>query len=71
VRKKMTYTGYLRRSLPQSHGAPMPLLKIERPLSAGHHRRRRRRRGMIDWVLRAYETDPACRIPPCWCSGRS
>jgi predicted glycosyltransferase len=32
-------------------------------LHPGHDRRRRRRRGMIDWVLRAYEHDPLLPYP--------
>jgi len=63
VRKKMTYTGYLRRSLPQSHGAPMPLLKIKEPYLLVTTGGGGDGAGIIDWVLRAYESDPGLPHP--------
>jgi len=56
VRKKMTYTGYLRRSMPEA-GAQVTLEKIGEPyilVTAGGGGDGE---AIIDWVLRAYEGD--------------
>ncbi len=58
ARKKMTYTGYLQRSLPQPSAAPMPLLKISQPYLLVTTGGGGDGAGVIDWVLRAYESDP-------------
>ncbi len=63
VRKKMTYTGYLRRSLPQPSTAPMPLLKISKPYLLVTTGGGGDGAGVIDWVLRAYEHDADLPYP--------
>jgi predicted glycosyltransferase len=63
VRRKMTYTGYLRRGLPQSAAQPTPLKKITDPFLLVTTGGGGDGDGMIDWVLRAYETDRALPLP--------
>jgi predicted glycosyltransferase len=63
VRRKMTYTGYLRRSLPQSAVQPSPLQKITEPFLLVTTGGGGDGDGIIDWVLRAYETDRALPLP--------
>ena len=61
VRRKITYTGYLRRELPRGLARPAMLSAVERPyilVTAGGGGDGE---GLIDWVLRAYEQDR--RIP--------
>ncbi len=62
VRRKITYTGYLRRSVPSS-AAPHALEKIDAPyimvtIGGGGDGE-----AIIDWVLRAYETDSELPYP--------
>ena len=55
VREKMSYTGYLRRTVPQANKLP-PVVDIDQPyllVTAGGGGDGDQ---MIDWVLRAYET---------------
>ncbi|WP_119460571.1 glycosyltransferase [Rhodospirillaceae bacterium SYSU D60014] len=62
VRKKMTFTGYLPRKLP--HATPgTPLQKIEEPFLLVTTGGGGDGDDVIDWVLRAYETDPAMPYP--------
>jgi predicted glycosyltransferase len=63
VRKKMTYTGYLPRSLPQSAQQPTPLTKIAEPFLLVTTGGGGDGEAVIDWVLRAYETDRALPLP--------
>ena len=63
VRQKMTYTGYLPRSLPARPSAPTPLLKISEPFILVTTGGGGDGEAIIDWVLRAYETDPAMPYP--------
>ena len=73
VRRKMTYTGYLRRTLPQTGMPPhRPLQKIEPALHPGHDRRRRRRRGRDRLgAARLRARRGSCPIRRCSCSARS
>ena len=57
VLHKMTYTGYLRRSLPQEPSPVTPLLKIEAPYLLVTTGGGGDGEDVIDWVLRAYEND--------------
>ncbi|MGE5147829.1 MAG: glycosyltransferase family protein [Candidatus Eiseniibacteriota bacterium] len=64
VRRKMMFTGYLKRQLPSAARAPSLPSKIadERfllvtPGGGGDGE------GLVDWVLRAYESDPAMPLP--------
>lgn len=59
VRRKITYTGYLRRELPRNLPRPSMLSAVERPyilVTAGGGGDGE---SLIDWVLRAYEHDPS------------
>ena len=58
VLRKMTYTGYLKRTLPQLSAAPAPLQKIADPFILVTTGGGGDGEFMIDWVLRAYEHDP-------------
>ncbi|MGE0154868.1 MAG: glycosyltransferase family protein [Reyranellaceae bacterium] len=58
VRRKITYTGYLRRELPREAARPALLSTVEQPyilVTAGGGGDGE---ALIDWVLRAYEQDP-------------
>jgi predicted glycosyltransferase len=57
VLRKMTYTGYLKRTLPQLSAAPAPLQKIADPFILVTTGGGGDGEFMIDWVLRAYEHD--------------
>lgn len=63
VRRKMTYTGYLHRSLP--HGTPVhwQLQKIEAPYLLVTTGGGGDGEEVVDWVLRAYENDKALPYP--------
>jgi predicted glycosyltransferase len=63
VRQKMTYTGYLPRSLPNKPSTPTPLLKISEPFILVTTGGGGDGEAIIDWVLRAYESDPAMPYP--------
>ncbi len=63
VRHKMTYTGYLRRSLPQDPSPVTPLQKIEAPYLLVTTGGGGDGEDIIDWVLRAYEHDPRMPYP--------
>jgi len=58
VRRKMRYTGYLRREAPEAEatskagGAPEPPFILVTPGGGGDGE------ALVDWVLRAYESDP-------------
>lgn len=57
VRRRMTYTGYLRRSVSQDAGSAVPLVGsapyvLVTPGGGGDGE------AMVDWVIRAYETQP-------------
>ncbi len=62
ARKKMTYTGYLRRSLPRAATTPA-LEKIKEPFLLVTVGGGGDGDEIIDWVLRAYEFDPKLPIP--------
>src|SRR6185437_13858911 len=63
VRKKMTYTGYLPRTLPTKPTPPTPLLKIAEPFILVTTGGGGDGEAIIDWVLRAYETDSGLPYP--------
>jgi predicted glycosyltransferase len=63
VRKRVTFTGYLRRTLPHSPVPPTPLQKINGPYILVTTGGGGDGEGVIDWVLRAYEHDPAMPLP--------
>ncbi len=63
VQRKMVYTGYLHRSLPQGPGTPVPLQKIEAPYILVTTGGGGDGEDMVDWVLRAYECDPRLPYP--------
>jgi len=63
VRQKMTYTGYLHRNLPTKPSAPTPLLKISEPFILVTTGGGGDGEAIIDWVLRAYESDPGLPYP--------
>ena len=63
VRQKMTYTGYLGRSLPQKGMPPTPLQKITEPFILVTAGGGGDGEAMIDWVLRAYESDAQLPYP--------
>jgi len=57
VRHKMTYTGYLHRTLPQGPAPVMPLQKVKEPYILVTTGGGGDGEDIIDWVLRAYELD--------------
>jgi len=63
VRQKMTYTGYLYRSLPTKPTPPTPLLKIAEPFILVTTGGGGDGEAIVDWVLRAYETDSGLPYP--------
>jgi predicted glycosyltransferase len=63
VRKKMTYTGYLPRTLPHSAQPPTPLQKIADPFLLVTTGGGGDGDAVIDWVLRAYESDRTLPLP--------
>lgn len=63
VQRKMIYTGYLHRSLPQGPGAPMPLQKIDAPYLLVTTGGGGDGEDVVDWVLRAYENDKRLPYP--------
>jgi predicted glycosyltransferase len=63
VRRKVTFTGYLRRSLPHTQLPPTPLQKIDGPYLLVTTGGGGDGEGVIDWVLRAYEHDKAMPFP--------
>jgi predicted glycosyltransferase len=63
VRKKLTYTGYLRRFLPHIPLPPTPFQKIEGPYLLVTTGGGGDGEVVIDWVLRAYEQDKAMPLP--------
>ncbi|MGH6946819.1 MAG: glycosyltransferase family protein [Kiloniellales bacterium] len=62
VRKKMTYTGYLNRSLPAT-GMQLRLEKIDDPFFLVTVGGGGDGEAIVDWVLRAYEADPSLPYP--------
>ena len=63
VRQKMIYTGYLQRELP-SHGAPPRMPEItQRPYLLVTTGGGGDGEALIEWVLRAYESDPLLPYP--------
>src|SRR5690606_28213412 len=63
VRKKMTFTGYLPRNLPRATVPGTPLQKVEEPFLLVTTGGGGDGDDVIDWVLRAYESDPAMPHP--------
>jgi len=63
VVKKLTYTGYLRRSLPHIPLPPTPFQKIDGPYLLVTTGGGGDGEVIIDWVLRAYEQDKAMPLP--------
>ena len=63
VRQKVTYTGYLPRSLPSKPPTPTPLQKIRDPFILVTTGGGGDGESLIDWVLRAYEHDPLLPYP--------
>jgi predicted glycosyltransferase len=63
IRQKMTYTGYLQRTLPTKPTTPTPLSKISEPFILVTTGGGGDGEAIIDWVLRAYETDPGLPYP--------
>jgi predicted glycosyltransferase len=63
VRRKMTYTGYLHRTLPHGTPAHWTLQKIEPPYLLVTTGGGGDGEEVIDWVLRAYENDKALPNP--------
>ncbi|MDY0871762.1 glycosyltransferase family protein [Dongia rigui] len=63
VQRKMIYTGYLHRSLPQGPGAPMPLQKIDAPYLLVTTGGGGDGEDVVDWVIRAYENDKRLPYP--------
>ena len=57
VRRKMIYTGYLHRTLPQGPAAGTPLFKIDEPYLLVTTGGGGDGEDVVDWVLRAYEQD--------------
>lgn len=58
VRRKMIYTGYLHRTLPQGPASNTPLFKIDEPYLLVTTGGGGDGEDVVDWVLRAYENDP-------------
>jgi predicted glycosyltransferase len=65
----MTYTGYLRRNLPQLAAQASPLQKISEPFLLVTTGGGDDGDGIIDWVLRAYESGAALPLPPLFVLG--
>jgi len=63
VRRKIYYTGYLKRTLPKLHIPPTPLLKISDPFILVTTGGGGDGEAVIDWVLRAYEEDRRLPYP--------
>jgi predicted glycosyltransferase len=63
VLKKVTFTGYLRRTLPHTPLPPTPLQKISAPYLLVTTGGGGDGEGVIDWVLRAYEHDRNMPLP--------
>lgn len=63
VRRKMTFTGYLRRNLPPAQAAATPLQKIDGPYILVTTGGGGDGEAVIDWVLKAYELDPGLPYP--------
>ena len=63
VRGKVTYTGYLPRSLPHTPVQPTPLLKIGDPFLLVTTGGGGDGEAIIDWVLCAYELDHSMPLP--------
>jgi len=63
VRKKLTYTGYLRRSLPHNPLPPTPFKKIKGGYLLVTTGGGGDGESVIDWVLRAYEHDKSMPLP--------
>ena len=63
VQRKMVYTGYLHRSLPQGPGLPVPLQKLDAPYILVTTGGGGDGEDVVDWVLRAYENDPKMPHP--------
>src|SRR5215471_9090281 len=63
VRKRVTFTGYLYRSLPTKPTPPTPLLKIAEPFILVTTGGGGDGEAIIDWVLRAYESDASLPYP--------
>jgi predicted glycosyltransferase len=63
VQRKMVYTGYLHRSLPQGPEKPTPLHKIDVPYLLVTTGGGGDGEDVVDWVLRAYENDPRLPYP--------
>jgi predicted glycosyltransferase len=63
VLKKVTFTGYLGRTLPHSPLPPTPLQKIAAPYLLVTTGGGGDGEGVIDWVLRAYEQDRNMPLP--------
>ena len=57
VRRKMIYTGYLHRTLPQGPASGAPVTKIDEPYLLVTTGGGGDGEDVIDWVLRAYESD--------------
>jgi predicted glycosyltransferase len=55
VRKKMVFTGYLRRSLPEQGGSPRPHVAIDEPFLLVTPGGGGDGEALVDWVIRAYE----------------
>jgi predicted glycosyltransferase len=63
VRRKILYTGYLKRNLPKLHVPPTPLLKITDPFILVTTGGGGDGEAVIDWVLQAYENDRRLPYP--------
>jgi predicted glycosyltransferase len=63
VRRKMIYTGYLRRTLPHGPASVTPLSKITDPYLLVTTGGGGDGEDVVDWVLRAYENDPHLPYP--------
>src|SRR3546814_7867853 len=63
IRRKMTFTGYLRRNLPPAQAATTPLQKITEPFILVTTGGGGDGEAVIDWVLKAYEFDPDLPYP--------
>jgi predicted glycosyltransferase len=63
VRRKMIYTGYLHRTLPQGPASGAPVTKIDEPYLLVTTGGGGDGEDVIDWVLRAYESDAHLPYP--------